>query len=452
MKKFHITTFGCQMNKHDSERISGLLVANGYKQTGNSDDAHVIIFNTCAVRDHAERRFFGNLNNLRARKKDDPGLIIAIGGCTAQTERELIFEKAPHVDIVFGTHNMPNLVQMLESVERSKSVLCGVSEKIEIMPTALPLLREENHHAWVPIIIGCNNFCSYCIVPYARGREVSRPMDDIVSDVENLVSDGVVEITLLGQNVNSYGNDIYNGSGKKAGNKSDNNNFSGLLNALDKIDGLRRIRFMTSHPKDLSDDIIEAIACGDKICEHIHLPVQAGSNRILKTMNRKYTKEEYLDTVEKIYKTIPDVSLTSDIMVGFPGETEEDFLETLDVVKRARYDGAFTFIFSPRKGTPAATMSDRVADTEKSDRFERLIALQNRISLEKNRELIGRNIDVFVEAVSKKDKRILSGRTRTNKIVNFSGSRDLIHTEANIHITEAYTWHLSGELREMLRK
>lgn len=439
MKKFHITTFGCQMNKHDSERMAGLLRERGYTQTDRPEDAQIVIFNTCTVREHAEERFFGNLNNLRARKKAEPELIIAVGGCVAQKERELIFKKAPHTDIVFGTHNMPNLGHMIESLEQGRQAVCDIADAIEIMPTTLPSMREEKHHAWVPIIIGCNNFCTYCIVPHTRGRELSRPVENILSEVERLVADGVVEITLLGQNVNSYGRDIYERS-----------EFARLLLELEKIKGLHRIRFMTSHPKDLTDDIIGAIAGSNKICEHIHLPVQAGSNAVLKTMNRKYTKEDYLKTVEKIYTAIPGVSLTTDIMVGFPGETEEDFLHTLDVVEKARFDAAFTFIFSPREGTLAAKMDNQIPAPVKANRFDRLIKLQNRISLEKNMELVGRDIEVFVEAVSKKNRGMLTGRTRTNKVVNFAGPADLIHKEAIINIIEAHTWFLKGELKEVL--
>ncbi|MHB8840464.1 MAG: tRNA (N6-isopentenyl adenosine(37)-C2)-methylthiotransferase MiaB [Candidatus Aquicultor sp.] len=436
VKKFHITTFGCQMNKHDSERVAGLLTDIGYAQAENADDAQILIFNTCAVREHAEDRFFGNLNNLRSRKKNEPDLIIAVGGCVAQDEKESVFEKAPHVDIVFGTLNMPNLGHMIESVEQGRESICEIADKIDVMPTTMPSLREEAHHAWIPIIIGCNNFCSYCIVPYTRGREASRTLEDIHAEVEHLVSDGVIEITLLGQNVNSYGRDLYGNSA-----------FAQLLTDLNEITGLRRIKFMTSHPKDLTDDIIDAIADGDKICEHIHLPVQAGSNAILKAMNRKYTKENYLETVDKIYKAIPGVSLTTDIMVGYPGETEEDFLHTLDVIEKARYDSAFTFIFSPREGTPAAKMENQVTAGAKANRFDRLIKLQNRISLEKNKELIGRDIEVFIERVSKKDGGVLAGRSRTNKIVNFPGAAELVHSEALIHVTDAHTWSLSGELK-----
>ncbi|PJB79763.1 MAG: tRNA (N6-isopentenyl adenosine(37)-C2)-methylthiotransferase MiaB [Candidatus Aquicultor secundus] len=439
MKKFHITTFGCQMNKHDSERMAGLLTDIGYAQAENADDAQILIFNTCTVREHAEDRFFGNLNNLRSRKKSEPDLIIAVGGCVAQDEKELIFKKAPHVDIVFGTLNMPNLGHMIESVERRRESICEIADKIEIMPTTMPSLREEAYHAWIPIIIGCNNFCSYCIVPYTRGREASRTLEDIHAEVERLISDGVIEITLLGQNVNSYGRDLYGES-----------SFARLLTDLNGIAGLRRIRFTTSHPKDLTDDIIDAIAHGDKICEHVHLPVQAGSNTVLKVMNRKYTKEKYLETVEKIYEAIPGVSLTTDIMVGYPGETEEDFLHTLDIVEKARYDSAFTFIFSPREGTPAANMENRVTADVKADRFDRLIKLQNRISLEKNKELVGRDIEVFIEGVSKKNRGVLTGRTRTNKIVNFPGSQEFVHSEALIYVTDAHTWSLSGELKKIL--
>ena len=410
----------------------------GYARCGDPKDADVIVFNTCAVRQHAEDRFFGNLNNLKADKKANPDLIIAVGGCVAQAERELILEKSPHVDIVFGTHNMPNLGFLVEAAEQGRRAVCAVADEIEIMPTAVASAREEAHHAWVPIIIGCNNFCSYCIVPQTRGRETSRTEKDIVSEVERLVSEGVVEITLLGQNVNSYGRDI-----------SGSSQFAKLLNRLNAVAGLRRIRFMTSHPKDLTDDIIYAVASGDKICEHIHLPVQAGSDRLLAAMNRKYTKEGYLATISKIYETIPGAGITTDIMVGFPGETEEDFLHTLDVVEKARYDAAFTFIFSPRDGTPAAKMENQVDAGVKAERFDRLLAMLNRISLENNSALIGREIEVFVESVSKKDQQMLAGRTRTNKIINFAGPASLVHTETTVRVTEVRTWSLRGELLEV---
>lgn len=427
------------MNKHDSERMAGLLAERGYEPAGELDAAEIIIFNTCAVRGHAEDRFFGNLNNLRGAKRANPEMIIAVGGCVAQKEKELLFKEAPHVDIVFGTHNMPNLGQMIESVEQGRRAICDVTDEIEIMPTTLPSEREDAYHAWVPIIIGCNNFCSYCIVPYTRGREKSRTIEDILAEVGKLVSEGVIEITLLGQNVNSYGRDIYGES-----------RFAELLKSLNKVDGLHRIRFMTSHPKDLSDETIAVIAEGGKICEFIHLPVQAGSNRILKAMNRKYTKEKYLETVEKIYTAIPGVSLSTDIMVGFPGETEEDFKDTLYVVEKARFDSAFTFIFSPREGTPAAKMENQVPAYVKSERFDRLLKLQNKISLEKNQATIGQEVEVFVESVSKKNKDILTGRTRTNKVINFAGSHDLVHREAIIKVTGAQTWSLSGDVVKVL--
>jgi len=429
------------MNKHDSERMAGLLIERGYAPCGDPAEADVIVFNTCAVRKHAEDRFFGNLNNLKADKRANPNLIIAVGGCVAQAERERILEKSPHVDIVFGTHNMPNLGFMVEEAEQGRRAVCAVADEIEIMSTAVPSAREEAHHAWVPIIIGCDNFCSYCIVPRTRGRETSRTQEDIVDEVERLVSEGVIEITLLGQNVNSYGRDIYGES-----------RFAQLLKRLNGVSGLLRIRFMTSHPKDLTDDIIYAIANSDKVCEHIHLPVQAGSDRLLSAMNRKYTKEGYLATISKIYEAIPGVGITTDIMVGFPGETEEDFSHTLDIVERARYDSAFTFIFSPREGTPAAKMKNEVPAGIKSERFDRLLASLNRISLENNSALLGRELEVFIEGVGKRDENILTGRTRTNKVVNFEGSADLVHTEAVIRITQAKTWSLRGELLEVAVK
>lgn len=442
------------MNKHDSERMAGLLARGGYVWTDDLNEADVVVFNTCTVRQHAEDRLVGNVAALKRIKAKRPGMIIAVGGCVAQKEKDRLLEKLPHVDLVFGTHNYMDLPQLVERARASARPVCEVIEDDEARlngsPSKVgspsnngssggvaPVLREERHHAWIAITKGCNNFCTYCIVPYVRGREISRPIEEIVNEIERLATDGVVEVTLLGQNVNSYGRDLYGEP-----------RFARLLEKVNAIEGLERIRFATSHPKDLSDDTIRALAGLDKVCEHLHLPVQAGSTKVLQKMNRRYSKEQYLEKVEKVYEAVADIALTTDIMVGFPGETEEDFLETLDVVERARFDSAFTFIFSPRDGTLAARMEDQVPAEVKAERFERLVELQNRISLEKNSALVGKVLPAFVEGSSKKGDGLLAARTRTNKVVNFPGKKELVHSLVNIRIEEAHAHHLMGRLAE----
>ncbi len=430
------------MNKHDSEKMAGLLASSGYVWTDKASEADVVVFNTCTVRQHAEDRLVGNVAALKRTKEKRPEMIIAVGGCVAQKERERLLKRLPHVDVIFGTHNYMDLPRLVERARVSAKPICEVIEDNEdprngSARTGAPVFREERHHAWIAITRGCNNFCTYCIVPYVRGREVSRPMEEITDEIRGLVEDGVVEVTLLGQNVNSYGRDLY---GKPR--------FARLLEKIDAIDGLERIRFTTSHPKDLSDETIRAIAELEKVCEHLHLPVQAGSSRVLEKMNRRYTKDQYLNTVEKVYQAVPDIAITTDIMVGFPGETEEDFLETLDVVERARFDSAFTFIFSPREGTLAATMEDQVPADVKAERFDRLVELQNRIALEKNSALVGKVLPSFVEGPSKKGEGLLAARTRTNKIVNFVGGKELIHRTVSVRIEEAHAHYLKGSVAD----
>jgi tRNA-2-methylthio-N6-dimethylallyladenosine synthase len=434
MKSFHIVTYGCQMNKHDSEKIAGLLAAKGFKMAASKEEADIIVYNTCTVRQHAEDRLLGNVASLKALKRKKPEVIIAIGGCLAQQEQEKIFKKLPHVDIVFGTKSISYLPELIKRVSTGDQHIC-LADMDGSAINNLPRLRQEKHHGWVSITIGCNNFCSYCIVPYVRGEETSRRMEEIVEEVKRLVADGVIEVTLLGQNVNSYGTDLYGKS-----------QFANLLEKLNEIEDLQRIRFTTSHPKDLSVEIIRAVAECERVCEHIHLPVQAGSTRVLKAMNRKYTKEQYLELIEQLYEGIPGVSITTDIMVGFPGETEEDFEDTLEVVRKARFDSAFTFIYSPRKGTLAAKMSNQIPHEVKIERFNRLVKLQNSITLEKNQALVGRTVEVLVEGRSKKDKNMLTGRTRTNKVVNFPYQPGLLHLIVKTRIKKAHTWSLTGEL------
>ncbi len=433
--KFLIKTFGCQMNKHDSEKMAGLLVEAGFVPTDNLKEADIVIFNTCCVRKHAEERLFGNVNSLGTPKKEKPKLIIAVGGCLSQKYREGVLKKCSHVDIVFGTHNIANLVNLIKKAKEGNLPVVEILEEPFKPPTVLPTLREKNWHAWVTIITGCNNFCAYCIVPYVRGKEISRPIEEIINEIEEFAREGIIEVTLLGQNVNSYGKDLYGKS-----------QFAKLLREIDQIEGIKRIKFATSHPRDFSDEIIEAISGCQKVCEHVHLPVQAGSDRILKLMKRGYTKEEYLKIVEKLCQQIPKVSITTDIMVGFPSETDEDFNETLDVVKKACFDQAFTFIYSPRPDTFAFKMEDRVPTEVKLKRFKQLIDLQTNNSLKQNIKLIGQIEEVFVEGTSKKNPSMLSGRTRTNKIVNFSGTNELINRFVKVRIKEAHPFHLIGEL------
>ncbi len=434
-KKFFVVTYGCQMNKHDSEKIVGVLLAHGYECAKEMEKANIVIFNTCCVRKSAEDKLYGNVNSLKTIKDKNKDLIIAVGGCLAQKEGSDLQMKMPHVDIIFGTHNIANLPNLIESAKggrRVTEILKVPSSKIK----DLPVRRENPVRAWVTISTGCNNFCSYCIVPYARGRETSRPFEDIVLEVEKLADEGTLEITLLGQNVNSYGMDLY---GKL--------HFAKLLRRLNEIDGLERIRFMSPHPRDFGRDVVLASAECDKVCEHIHLPLQAGSDRVLKKMKRGYTKKDYLALVENIYKMVPGCSITTDVIVGFPGETEEDFSNTLDVVRRAKYDNAFMFVYSPREGTEAAKMKNRVPKEIKMDRFARLLEVQNRNSLQGNLCLVDNEVEVLVEGESKKNKDVMMGRTRTNKVVNFPGSTSLINTFARVKIKEARSWSLKGELK-----
>ncbi len=433
MNKFFIKTFGCQMNKHDSEKIAGLLIKEGYKICALPEEADVIIFNTCSVRKHAEERFYGFASSLKSLKQKKK-FILAIGGCTGQKEGERILKRIPFADIIFGTFNIASLPELIKKVRKDKVPVVDIKERFNVKTTSLPSLRKSHSQAWITIITGCNNFCSYCVVPYVRGREISRPIEEIVEEVKRLSEEGVVEITLLGQNVNSYGKDLY-GRGK----------FAHLLYELEKLDRLKRIRFATSHPKDLSDEIIEATANCSKVCEHLHLPVQAGSTKILKLMNRKYTKESYLELIEKVKQKIPEVSITTDIIVGFPGESEEDFLETIDLVKKAQFDQIFSFIYSPREGTPAFNLQQEIPYHIKLERFKRLIRLQNEISLSRNALLLGKVVEVFVEGISKKSKDFLTGRTRTNKVVNFKGNSEWANQFKMVKVKEAHPFHLIGE-------
>ena len=435
-RTFHITTFGCQMNEHDSEVIDGLLTERGFSSVKERKDASIVIINTCSVRDNADKRFFGTLGQLKKRKESDPSFIVCVCGCMMQQQRvvDTIKAKYPWVDVIFGTNSIHHIPELIEKVASEKEKVVDIIENTEEIVEGLPAKRLFDHKALVNIMFGCNNFCTYCIVPYTRGREKSRAPEAIVDEVKGLVADGVKEIMLLGQNVNSY-----DGNGTS---------FAELLKMLNDVDGLERIRFMTSNPKDLSDELIEAFAVCDKLCRNLHLPIQSGSNRVLKRMNRKYTREDYLKLIEKLRKTVPDITLSTDIIVGFPGETNEDFEETLSIVKEVEYDSAFTFIYSIRKGTPAEKFEDQIEESEKHRRFDLLVNAVNEISEKKNKAYQDRVEKVLVDGVSKNDKSTLTGRTDGFKLVNFAGKKELIGSIVDVKITDAKTFSLFGEVVE----
>ena len=435
-RTFHITTFGCQMNEHDSEVIDGLLTERGFSSVKERKDASIVIINTCSVSDNADKRFFGTLGQLKKRKESDPSFIVCVCGCMMQQQRvvDTIKAKYPWVDVIFGTNSIHHIPELIEKVAIEKEKVVDIIENTEEIVEGLPAKRLFDHKALVNIMFGCNNFCTYCIVPYTRGREKSRAPEAIVDEVKGLVADGVKEIMLLGQNVNSY-----DGNGTS---------FAELLKMLNDVDGLERIRFMTSNPKDLSDELIEAFAVCDKLCRNLHLPIQSGSNRVLKRMNRKYTREDYLKLIEKLRKTVPDITLSTDIIVGFPGETNEDFEETLSIVKEVEYDSAFTFIYSIRKGTPAEKFEDQIEESEKHRRFDLLVNAVNEISEKKNKAYQDRVEKVLVDGVSKNDKSTLTGRTDGFKLVNFAGKKELIGSIVDVKITDAKTFSLFGEVIE----
>ncbi len=435
-RTFHITTFGCQMNEHDSEVIDGLLTERGFSSVKERKDASIVIINTCSVRDNADKRFFGTLGQLKKRKESDPSFIVCVCGCMMQQQRvvDTIKAKYPWVDVIFGTNSIHHIPELIEKVASEKEKVVDIIENTEEIVEGLPAKRLFDHKALVNIMFGCNNFCTYCIVPYTRGREKSRAPEAIVTEVKGLVADGVKEIMLLGQNVNSY-----DGNGTS---------FAELLKMLNDVDGLERIRFMTSNPKDLSDELIEAFAVCDKLCKNLHLPIQSGSNRVLKRMNRKYTREDYLKLIEKLRKTVPDITLSTDIIVGFPGESNEDFEETLSIVKEVEYDSAFTFIYSIRKGTPAEKFEDQIEESEKHRRFDLLVSAVNEISEKKNKVYQDRVEKVLVDGVSKNDKSTLTGRTDGFKLVNFAGKKEMIGSIVDVKITDAKTFSLFGEVVE----
>ena len=436
-KYYHLKTYGCQGNLADSEKMAGLLEKMGYQKTDNDETADVIIFNTCAIRENAENRVFGELGRIKNLKKLKPSLIMALCGCMAQEEKvvEALKKKYPQVDIVFGTHNIHKLPLYLEeAILKQERVIEVFSYEGDIVEE-VPVVRDHNRRAWVNIMYGCDEFCTYCIVPYTRGKERSRLPEDIIKEVEALASEGYVEVTLLGQNVNAYGKDLLDR----------NYTFANLLEDLSKIN-IKRIRYTTSHPRDLDDETIRMMGIGKNIMPHLHLPVQSGSNDILKKMNRKYTKEEYLEKIRKLRESCPSISITTDIIVAFPGETEEDFEETLDLVRKAEFEGAFTFIYSPREGTPAAKYQNDLTEAEKKERLLTLNKLINEGYAKGNKRFEGETVEVLVEGISDKNENVLTGYTPNNKLVNFEGPKDLIGSLVTVKVEKAFSWHLRGKL------
>ena len=430
-------THGCQQNENDTERIRGILSDCGFDFTDDPEKADIIIYNTCAVRENAEQKVFGRLGILKHMKEHRRDLIIGLCGCMVQQEHitEKIKEKYSHVDLIFGTHALYKLPELLWGVLADNKKMVDIDDSDGYIAEGIPVKREDDTKAWVSVMYGCNNFCTYCIVPYVRGRERSRKSEDIINEIKKLVGEGVTEITLLGQNVNSYGKDL-----------DENIDFSDLLRRVNEIDGIKRIRFVTSHPKDFGDRLIDAMSECDKVCHQLHLPFQAGSNSVLKAMNRRYTKEEYLEKIRRVKERIPDIALSTDVIVGFPTETNEDFLETIDVLKKVEFDNIFSFIYSKRKGTPAAELDFALSSEEIHKNFDMLLETQNEISLKKNKAFEGKTVEVLVDGESKTDKNMLSGRMANTKIVNFPGDSSLKGKYVNVKITKAHTWSLNGEL------
>ncbi len=430
-------TFGCQMNARDSEKLIGILEKIGYEMT-EDEHAELVLYNTCTVRDNANQKVYGRLGFLNTIKKKNPHMKIALCGCMMQEPSvvEKLQKSYRFVDLVFGTHNIYKFAELLASSLESDRMIIDIWKETDKIVEELPADRKFFFKSGVNIMYGCNNFCSYCIVPYVRGRERSRKPEDILQEIRRLVQDGVVEVMLLGQNVNSYGKNLEHPI-----------SFAELLQEVEKIEGLERIRFMTSHPKDLSDELIEVMKNSEKICRHMHLPLQSGSSRLLKIMNRRYTKEQYLALVEKLRNAIPDISLTTDIIVGFPGETEEDFRETLDVVRKVRYDSAFTFIYSKRTGTPAAVMENQVPEDVVKERFDRLLQKVQEISKRTSSRFEGQTMPVLVEQVNEQDSRLLTGRLSNNLLVHFPGTENLIGKIIDVKLEESKGFYYMGSYK-----
>lgn len=438
MKTYHVQTYGCQMNKHDSERVSGMLEEMGLTPVEDFAHADVVVFMTCCVREKADVRLKGVVSSLKYRKDANPSMIIAVGGCIGQRDGQKLIDQIGHIDVVFGTQNVADLPSLIEAAYESKAPQVSIKEASEDFASDLPTHRESPFHAWLPITVGCDNFCTYCVVPYVRGRERSRKIEDIVAEAEKLVADGVKEITLLGQNVNSYGRDLYGEP-----------RFAEVLRQV-AATGIKRLGFATSHPKDLTDETIATMAETQACLDYLHLPFQSGSNRILKEMNRVYSREQYLELVEKVKRAMPGISLSTDIIVGFPGETEEDFEDTLSLYDACEFDQAFTFIYSPREGTPAATMPDQIPDDVSQERFQRLVARVQKYAYEDNQKTLNTLQSVLIEGTSKRDESKLVARSRQNKVVHFPVPSnytvdELVGRIALVRITDAQTWFIAGE-------
>lgn len=429
-----VYTYGCQMNEADSEKLLGQLESVGYLPTTDPEQADLILLNTCCVRESAENKIYGKIGELKHLKRQNPNLILVVAGCMAQKDQEHLLKKAPHIDLVLGTGNTGKLITFLKTLEANHQPIVAAGDESAAMAASIPTARQGSLSAWVPIMYGCNNFCTYCIVPYVRGRERSRQPEEILAEIAELGKQGFKEIMLLGQNVNSYGKDA-----------DFSFDFADLLAAIDHEGSIERVRYMTSHPRDMNEKVIDVIANSRHICKHFHLPIQSGSNELLRRMNRGYTREHYRKIVELIRQKNPDASLTTDLIVGFPGETEENFAETLDFIREIKFDAAYTFLYSQRSGTPAATMENQIPQATKKERLNRLMELQNEISLAINQQLLDQTVEVLVEGPSKHDPEVFSGRTGTNKIVLWDKQPDdAIGQFVQVKITKAQTWVLKG--------
>ncbi|MEU4196018.1 tRNA (N6-isopentenyl adenosine(37)-C2)-methylthiotransferase MiaB [Kribbella sp. NPDC026611] len=448
MRTYEVRTYGCQMNVHDSERLRGLLEDAGYVRAPEGDQADVVVFNTCAVRENADNKLYGNLGHLAPVKAKTPGMQIAVGGCLAQKDKASITRKAPWVDVVFGTHNIGSLPVLLERARVEQESQVEILESLDVFPSTLPTRRESPYSAWVSVSVGCNNTCTFCIVPALRGREKDRRPGDVLAEVEALVAEGVLEVTLLGQNVNSYGVEF-----------GDRFAFSKLLRACGSVDGLERVRFTSPHPRDFTADVIEAMAETPNVMPSLHMPLQSGSDAVLKAMRRSYRRDRYLRIIEDVRAAMPDAAITTDIIVGFPGETEEDFQGTLDVVRQARFASAFTFQYSKRPGTPAESMADQVPRDVVQDRYERLVALQDEVAWDENKKMVGRSVEVLVaEGEGRKDAAThrLSGRARDNRLVHFALPESVEKPRpgdiVTVEVTYAAPHHLNADVFGALRR
>lgn len=436
MPTFVVETYGCQMNVHDSERISGLLLDAGYTQALANTQPDLVVFNTCAVRENADNKLYGNLSFLAPRKKSDPNFQIAVGGCMAQKDKDLIIKKAPYVDVVFGTHNIGSLPVLLERARIEESAQVEIKESLEHFPSTLPVKRDSAFSAWVSVSVGCNNTCTFCIVPQLRGIEKDRPASEIIQEVKALVSQGVIEITLLGQNVNAYGVDF-----------GDRLAFSKLLRECGKIEGLERVRFMSPHPRDFTDDVIEAMAETKNVMPHLHMPLQSGSDKVLQAMRRSYRRDRYLGIIDKVRSAIPNAAITTDIIVGFPGESDADFEQTIDLVKQARFSAAYTFQYSKRPGTPAALMPDQIEQDVMADRYNRLHKIQQEISKQENEKLLGSTVELLVSGHEGRhdiDMNRMNGRSADFRLTHFDNSAKLARPGdlVEVKVEEAFANHI----------